>query len=203
MKHAIHPATRLIAWLMLLVAVQSLSGVLLAGLFLVFPLFGARVLRRGGQLIWRTRWLLLSLLVVFSWGIAGQPLWNGVGAPTQEGVLEALIHLGRLLLVLMAVATFLETMPLQDLLAATHVLLKPMRGIGLDPDRGVVRLMLVLRYVETLPRPRDWRSLLDAPTLNVSEQVEVNHQPLRWSDYALTLALVVVLSVFYFHQVLI
>ena len=201
MKLAVHPATRLIAWLLLLIAVQSLSGSALVGAFLLFPLFGKRVLRRGGQLIWRTRWLLLSLLIIFPWGIAGQPLWNGVGAPTQEGVLEALIHLGRLLLVLMAVAAFLETMPLHDLLAATHVLLKPMRGFGLDPDRGVVRLMLVLRYVETLPRPRDWGSLLDAPTLNVSERVEVNHQPLRWSDYGLTLVFVVTVSVFYYCQV--
>ena len=197
MKLAVRPATRLVAWLLLLVAVQSLSGSVLAGSFLLFPLFGARVLRRGGQLIWRTRWLLLSLLVIFPWGIAGQPLWNSAGAPTQEGVLEALTHLGRLLLVLMAVAAFLETMPLPDLLAATHILFKPLRGFGLDPDRGVVRLMLVLRYVETLPRPRDWRSLLDAPTLNASEQVEVNHQPLRWLDYGLMLALTAVATVFY------
>lgn len=197
MKLAVHPATRLIAWLLLLVAVQSLSGSALVGAFLLFPLFGTRALRRGGQLIWRTRWLLLSLFIIFPWGIAGQPLWNGVGAPTQEGVFEALIHLGRLLLVLMAVATFLETMPLQDLLAATHVLLKPMRGFGLDPDRGVVRLMLVLRYVETLPRPRDWRSLLDAPALNVSEPVEVSYQPLRWSDCGLTLILIVAVTFFY------
>lgn len=197
MKLAVHPSTRLIAWLLLLLAVQSLSGQVLAGSFLLFPLFGPRVLRRGGQLIWRTRWLLLSLLVVFPWGIAGQPLWIGVGAPTQEGVFEALTHLGRLLLVLMVVAAFLETMPLQDLLAATHKLLKPLRGFGLDPDRGVVRLMLVLRYVETLPRPRDWRRLLDAPTLNVSERIEVTHQPLRWSDYGLTLVFIVAVTTLY------
>ncbi len=197
MKLVVHPAIRLIAWLLLLVAVQSLGGRALAGSFLLFPLFGLRIIRRGGQLIWRTRWLLLSLLVIFPWGIAGQPLWNGVGAPTQEGALEALTHLGRLLLVLMVVSAFLETMPLQDLLAATHVLLKPMRGFGFDPDRGVVRLMLVLRYVETLPRPRDWRSLLDAPILNVSERVEVNHQPLRWSDYGLTLIFIVAVTFYY------
>jgi len=169
------------------------------GAFLLFPLFGAKVLRRGGQLIWRTRWLLLSLLIIFPWGIAGHPLWSGVGSPTHEGVLEALTHLGRLLLVLTTVAAFLETMPLPDLLAATHILLKPLRGFGLDPDRGVVRLMLVLRYVETLPRPRDWRSLLEAPSLNVSERVEVDDHPLRWSDYGLTLAFIVAMVVFYVH----
>lgn len=201
MKLPVHPATRLMAWLLLLLAVQCLSGSALAGAFLLFPLFGTGALRRGGQLIWRTRWLLLSLLVIFPWGIAGQPLWDGAAAPTYEGVHEALTHLGRLLLVLLAVAAFLETMPLADLLAATHLLLKPLRGLGLDPERGVVRLMLVLRYVDTLPRPRDWRSLLDAPRLAESELLEVEHQALRWTDYALALVFLVVVSQFILRQV--
>ena len=201
MKLPVHPATRLMAWLLLLLAVQCLSGSALAGAFLLFPLFGTGALRRGGQLIWRTRWLLLSLLVIFPWGIAGQPLWDGAAAPTYEGVHEALTHLGRLLLVLLAVAAFLETMPLADLLAATHLLLKPLRRFGLDPERGVVRLMLVLRYVETLPRPRDWRSLLDAPRLAESELLEVEHQALRWTDYALALVFLVVVSQFILRQV--
>lgn len=201
MKLPVHPATRLMAWLLLLLAVQCLSGSALAGAFLLFPLFGTGALRRGGQLIWRTRWLLLSLLVIFPWGIAGQPLWDGAAAPTYEGVHEALTHLGRLLLVLLAVAAFLETMPLADLLAATHLLLKPLRRFGLDPERGVVRLMLVLRYVETLPRPRDWRSLLDAPRLAESELLEVEHQAVRWTDYALALAFLVVVSLFILRQV--
>jgi energy-coupling factor transporter transmembrane protein EcfT len=192
----IHPTVRLIVWLLLMVFVQCLSGVALASVFLCLPMLGVRALRRGWRLIWRTRWLLVSLFVIFSWGVAGEPLWNGPAAPTQEGLREALTHLGRLLLVLMAVATFLEAMPLHDLLAATHTLLKPMRRFGLDPDRGVVRLMLVLRYVETLPRPRDWRTLLDAPAASVCELVEVNYHPLRRTDYIITLLVVVAVLFF-------
>ena len=134
-----------------------------------------------------------------AWGIAGEPLWNGVAAPTHEGLVEALTHLERLLLVLTTVAAFLEAMPLPDLLAATHFLLRPMRRFGLDPDRGVVRLMLVLRYVETLPRPRDWRSLLDVPASSVSERVEVNYQPLRVLDYALTATFAAVAALICFY----
>ena len=184
---AVHPVTRVIAWLLFLLAVQCLSGAVLGAVFLLLPLLGTTILRRGGHLIWRTRWLLLSLLVIFSWGVAGEPFWTGAAAPTHEGFREALTHLGRLLLVLMAVAAFLETMPLPDLLAATHTLLKPLQRLGLDPDRGVVRLMLVLRYAESLPRPRDWRSLLAAPVSSVNERVEVNYQPPRWTDYAIVL----------------
>ena len=187
---SVHPTTRLLVWLALLVGVQALSGVALAAAFALLPLAGRRGLQRGALLAWRARWLLVSLLVILSWGVAGEPLWQGALAPTIEGLREALTHFGRLLLVLFIVAAFLEAMPLPELLAATHVLLGPLRHLGVDPERGVVRLMLVLRYVETLPRPRDWRVLLKAPAPVVSERVEIDCQALRWTDGAIGVLLV-------------
>ena len=189
---SVHPTTRLLAWLALLVGVQALSGVALAAAFALLPLVCRRGLRRGAQLVWRARWLLASLLIILSWGVAGEPLWPGAVAPTIEGLSAALTHFSRLLLVLFVVAAFLESMPLPELLAATHVLLAPLRRCGVDPDRGVVRLMLVLRYVETLPRPRDWRALLKAPVAAACECVEVDCQALRWTDGLIGVGLVAV-----------
>jgi energy-coupling factor transporter transmembrane protein EcfT len=188
---SVHPATRLAGWVLLVVVVQSLEGLSLVVCFLLLPLFGLNVLRRGWRLICRAKWLLISLFVIFSWGVPGNSLWIGPLAPTLEGVSIALIHLGRLILVLMVVAAFLQTMSLPDLLVATHTWLKPLRRMGFDSDRGVVRLMLVLRYVESLPRPRDWRSLLDAPVPGVCELVEVDCRQLRPSDYVATVIFVV------------
>lgn len=195
----VHPATRLTAWLVLLVAVQLLSGAALLAACLLTPLLGMRVMQRGGRLIWRTRWLLLSLLLVFAWGMAGEPLWSGSLAPTHEGIDEAVKHVGRMLMVLVAVAAFLEFMPLADLLAATHALLKPFRRFGVDSDRGVVRLMLVLRYVETLPRPRDWKFLLETPETRASEVIEIGHQAMRWSDRLVMVGLLGALFLLYFR----
>ena len=161
--------------------------------FVLMPFLGVQVLRRGSRLIWRARWLLLSLFLILAWGTAGDPVWNGAASPTLDGLAAAWTQLGRLLLVLVAVAAFLEFMPLADLLTATHFMLRPLRRFGFDPDRGVVRLMLVLRYVETLPRPRDWRSLLNVPTSNACELVEVRHRPLQAQDYALAFACVAAL----------
>jgi energy-coupling factor transporter transmembrane protein EcfT len=190
------------AWLALLVAVQCLSGTKLLIACLLAPLAGARAMRRAGRLIWRARWLLLSLLAVFAWGVAGEPLWDGGLAPTREGVDEALKHLGRLLLVLVAVAAFLEFMPLADLLAAAHVLLAPLKRLGVDPDRGIVRLMLALRYAESLPRPRDWRSLLDVPETaacelgKVGEAIEIEQRAMRWTDGCVLAGLLAGLAAF-------
>lgn len=184
----LHPTARIALWLLLLLAIQCLDGWLLAVAFAGFPLLGSAALKRGGKLILRTRWLILSLFVVFSWGVAGQPLLAGMATPTYEGLHEALLHLGRLLLVLMAVAAFLESMSLPDLLGGTHQLMAPLRRFGFDSDRAIVRLMLVLRYVETLPRPRDWRILLDAPaTTDFSEFVEVDNRPLHMMDYLIVI----------------
>jgi energy-coupling factor transporter transmembrane protein EcfT len=171
-----------------MLAIQWLDGWVLAAIFLALPLVHRKVLSRGSRLVWRARWLLLSLFCVFAWGVAGEPLWHGFAAPSHEGLSAALTQLGRLLVMLMAVAAFLEDMPLSKLLTATHRMLNPLRRFGLDPDRGVVRLMLVLRYVETLPRPRDWRTLLDTPVGTVSEVLEVDEYPLRWSDFAVLVA---------------
>lgn len=195
MSH-VHPAARLVFWLILMLAAQCISGAALALVLLLVPLLGQRVLRRGRRLAWRARWLLISILVVFSWGVAGEPLWGGPFAPTREGLIEAFDPVGHLLLVLMAVAAFIEAMPLPDLLAATHVVLRPLRYMGIDPDRGVVRLMLVLRYVESLPRPRDWRTLLDAPQANETERLEVEYRSLIWTDYAIILGAAGMLAVF-------
>lgn len=192
----VHPAARLVAWVSLLIIVQCLSGAALALAFLLPPLCGAHILRRAARLIWRARWLLLALFAIMAWGVAGEPLWANALAPTVEGCHDALTHTARLLLVLFTVAAFLEAMPLADLLAATRLVLKPLSHLGFDPDRAVVRLMLVLRYVETLPRPRDWRVLLDAPPALHGERVEISQRPLRTPDYLLALASVAVVIYF-------
>ena len=201
LNFGIHPATRLLMWLLLLISAQCLSGSLLAVAIAVLPVFPWRVLRRGVKLVWRTRWLLLSLFIVFSWGVAGEPLWDGVAAPTCEGLTESSTHLARLILVLMLVAAFLETTPLGDLLMATHTLFSPLGKIGFDPDRGVIRLMLVLRYAESLPRARDWRSLLDAPLVDAPEWVEIDQRPFGSFDFvliALAIALAAVLMGYFY-----
>ena len=181
---SLHPATRLLVWLALLMAAQCLGGIVLLVALFAPLLLGRAVIRRAGRIVWRARWLLCSLFVIFAWGTAGDALWASNWAPTHEGLREAAQHLGRLVLVLMIVAAFLERMSLPDLLAATHTALSPLVRLGIDPDRGVVRLMLALRYAETLPRPRDWKTLLDLPEVTVSEAVEIHRMPFGWRDFA-------------------
>lgn len=182
------PATRLLVWLSLLIAVQGLDGFWLGAACVMSLFLGPRVVRRAWWLAWRIRWVIVSILVFFSWGAAGEPLWAGAGSPTVDGIHQGLTHLGRLGMVLIVLSALLGSMPMADMLAATHVLLRPFRRVGLEPDRGVIRLMLVLDYVESLPRSRDWRSLLSVSSRSKTELVEVSIHPIRWRD-AIVLAL--------------
>ena len=186
-----HPASGLLVWLVALVLIQCLEGshLLLAGL-LSLLLSGSKAQRRCARLAWGARWLFVSLFVIMAWGGAGEPAWSGLLAPSREGLADALTHVGRLLLVLMAVAILRERMSLPELLTGTRRFLEPLRRLGVDPDRGLVRLLLVLRHLETLPRPRDWRILLDVPTTaNTEEVFEIADRPFSGGDF-LVLALV-------------
>lgn len=196
-----HPTTRLVVWLLLLLASQRLDGEQLLAPVIVLPFFGLPALQRAARLAWRTRWLFLSLFVIVAWGVAGEPAWDGALAPSREGLLDAWTHGGRLLLALLAVALLLEWMPVPDLLVATHRLLQPLRRCGVDPDRSVVRLLLVMRHIETLPRPRDWRILLKLPVQGTDEVLELADRRFSWFDPVVILLVAGVVAAFCFRQV--
>jgi hypothetical protein len=61
--------------------------------------------------------------------------------------------------------------------------------------------MLVLRYVETLPRPRDWKSLLEIPeteSYESCEMIEIDHPAMRWIDGCVMAGLLAGLALFCF-----
>ena len=195
----LHPTTCLVAWLLSLVAVQGLQGSLLAVAFLVPPLFGRLALQCAIRLAWGARWLFLSLFVILAWGRAGEPVWGGAMAPSAEGLSEALTQVGRLLLVLMAVAVLRQRLSVPEFLTAAHRLLWPLRRCGVDTDRGIVRVLLVLQYLETTPRPRDWRRLLDVPEVSSSEVFELRDRHFPGRDYLIIGLLLVSVVLLYGH----
>jgi len=198
-KATLHPTTCLVAWLLSLVAVQGLQGSLFAASFLVPPLFGRQALQRAIRLAWGARWLFLSLFVILAWGRAGEPVWGSAMAPSAEGLSEALTQIGRLLLVLMAVAVLRQRLSVPEFLTAAHRLLWPLRRCGVDTDRGIVRVLLVLQYLETTPRPRDWRRLLDVPEASSSEVFELSDRHFPGRDYLIIGLLLVSVALLYGH----
>lgn len=152
-----HPASLLLTWLGFALALQwaPLSWLMFLALTsLVLSLAGA--FERSRNLLGRSRWLLLSLLVLFLFATPGEFLpgiWGRLGL-TYEGVEQAAEQLGRLLAMLSSLALLHQRLGTQGLLAGFHWLLAPF------PWRRatVVRLLLVLEFVEQKRKPgwREW-----------------------------------------------
>jgi len=181
---AFHPAVRLLAFLVLILAVQLGAPVLV--LALAAPLLlVAGVGERYRTLLRRSRWLLLSLFLVFALGTPGEALYQHPWSPTREGVLLGLEQGFRLAAVLLAVAWLLQTTRPVSLAQGIHTLAHPLRHLGLSPDRGIARLLLVLRHVDSAdawPHGRDWRRFLDEPAAESESVLEVVLAPLAGRD---------------------
>lgn len=190
----LHPAYRLFCWLLVVIAIQCLSGIGLAAALAGVMLLGRGVVGHFYRLARRARWLIASLIAVLAWGVAGEPVWAGGGGlvPTFEGLAEGAVQAGRLLLVLAAVAALLETTPVDRLMAGCHALLSPLRALGIDVERAVVRLSLALHYADRLPAGA-WKRLLATVSLLAPagpQSVLLALPPVRWQDRATALAAV-------------
>ena len=142
---------------------------------------GARVRR----LLRRIRFLLLVLVVLFAFFTPGEALLPVLGrfGPTREGVLLAAVHALRLLAVVMLVAVLLAKTGERELVSGLMVLAKPLAACGLPVERLAVRLLLVLRYVES-PPAGGWRALLGerGGELPGAETLKIHLPVLRLAD---------------------
>lgn len=148
-----HPAAQILAWCLLVAIMQMLPPVPLAaaaGSVLVCAFALSR--HKFIQLLRRTRWIMLSLLLIYAYSTPGQPLFGGFGSfsPTREGLGDGALQLARLLAALAALAILLDRLHRQQLIAGLYTLFAPLQLIGLSRERVAVRLALTLHYAEVV-----------------------------------------------------
>lgn len=146
-----HPAAQILAWCLLVATLQgmSLDALLLtAGLILLcaYTISGHKLT----QLLRRTRWILLSLLLIYAYSTHGQPLSDelGIFSPSREGLSDGVLQLARLLSALAGLAILLGRLHRQHLIAGLYTLFLPLRWLGMSRERVAVRLALTLHYAE-------------------------------------------------------
>ena len=160
-----HPASSILLGLLVLLAASSRDGwaLLLAALALVLTaVFTSK--RHFGLLLRRSRWLLLTLLILFGWLTPGTPL-PGLPGASQEGILLAAENLGRLLIALSVVALLLTALSPVELVAGLRSLLLPLILLGVSRDRIAVRLALTLEEVEAARSGRNEETTKDVAML--------------------------------------
>jgi hypothetical protein len=156
----IHPVARLAAWLAAMVAAFALP---IEAVLVLLVMFAARAgegtRRRWRELVHRTRWLLVAVLVAMTWSVPGEYLIPGFPG-TYEGLQAAFGQALSLLAALAAVSWLLDAGRSELVGAIHHVLRALVRPLGRESvaDRLAVRVMLVLAQLEA--PTAGWRSLL-------------------------------------------
>jgi len=178
-----HPAAQILTWCLLAATLQALapgallitSGVILLGAFVTSRHKFVLLLRR-------TRWVMLSLLLIYAWSTPGQALFDLLGrfSPTHEGLADGSMQLVRLLAALAGLAILLERLHRQLLIAGLYTLFAPMQWLGMSRERLSVRLALTLHYAEVtvLRGSGDWQATLRS-------LFEMRDEPMKQMELAL------------------
>jgi energy-coupling factor transporter transmembrane protein EcfT len=186
----IHPAAQILTWCLLVAIMQFTKLELLlvaAGFVLLFALMLSA--RKLVQLLRRTRWIMLSLLLIYAYSTPGQPLLDTLGmfSPSREGLSDGVLQLTRLLAALAGLAILLDRLHRQQLIAGLYTLFAPLRLIGVSRERVAVRLALTLHYTEVamLRETHTWqdnlRSLFESHD-ETSKQMELTLYRFSISD---------------------
>ena len=155
----LHPSSALIAWFAALVAVQSLDYPGLSACAVLLMLVPG-VAQPWLCFVRRARWLLATLWLILAYNTPGEAYADIVWAPTYEGLAEASVHAVRLIVMLGCLSWLFVRLGRDGLLAGLWGVLQPWRYFGLDTERLVVRLSLVLESLKTPQEKGAWRKIL-------------------------------------------
>lgn len=154
----LHPATLILLWSGGVFAAQELTRWGLATLALpVLALSFLLAEKRMRGLLYRTRWLFLSVLLLFVFSVPGERLPGLAGdiGITFDGIAAGGDHLLRLLLLLTSLALLHESLGTSGLVSGLYWLLIPLGKLRGLREKIIIRLLLVLDYVETDAK-RNW-----------------------------------------------
>lgn len=161
----LHPSLLIVFWCVLVALLQRLELawlLIVAGSVLAIGWYMAA--RKFAQLLRRTRWIMLSLLVIYAYTSSGQPLVAALGifSPAKEGLIDGASQLLRLIAALASLALLLDRLHRLDLISGLYTLFRPLKLIRLSRERCAIRLALTLQYAEVamLRRHAHWQDAL-------------------------------------------
>lgn len=147
----VHPATRILLFVILAAALSWLSAAGLALVAVIFLPWALLRAQRFFRFLYRLRYVLLAMVAVhaltFGTAFDGETL-------SQLG-----LTLARLLLVIALLCVLVSALPREHLLSGLVVLLEPLARFGVPAERIAIRLALTLSYAEQA-RGRGWHELL-------------------------------------------
>ena len=140
--------------------------------------------RRWLDLTYRARWLLLTLWLIMAYNAPGDAWLDQSWAPTYEGMAEGSLQVARLSVLLLWLAWLFVRLGRELLVSAVWGLLQPARTLGLEVERLVVRLSLVLENLQAPQERGAWRRMLRVEMQDVvgPDAVHMTEMPWRLRD---------------------
>lgn len=178
-----HPSCALIVWLAAVLGVQFVGY---AGLALLVA--GALMLNLAAASRWlgyirRARWLVLTLWLILAYNTPGEAFHDLAWAPTYEGMAEANLQAARLLAMLACLAWLFVRLGHDGMVGGLWGMLQPVRALGVDVERLVVRLSLVLENLQTPPEKGAWKRMLAAEASTVGGREVLHFSLMRWARH--------------------
>lgn len=151
----VHPVLRIVCFviLALFLALGNAHQLLLSALLvsLLFAAAGMASFSGLGKTLWRMRWFLLSIVVIYAWMTPGAPLFEAGRyadwLPSVPGLLAGGQRLLALVLIVAAVHWLLFVTPQPRLVSALYWLAWPLGLLGISRRRLAVRVALTLERV--------------------------------------------------------
>lgn len=193
----IHSSLQITTWCLLVVLIQRLTLLplcFMASVILVVSVYFAAP--KLTQLLRRTRWILLSLLLIYAYATPGEAALPMLGSwsPMREGLQDGAAQLLKLLAALASLAILLENLPRLQLIAGLYSLFAPLNFLGVSRERCAIRLALTMHYAEVamLPKNARWQDALHdlfTPHDGALEPIILPVQRMTRLDYAVALLL--------------
>ncbi|HQT26964.1 MAG TPA: energy-coupling factor transporter transmembrane component T [Burkholderiales bacterium] len=143
---SLHPATRILLWVSLVVFTFSTQAEAL--FFLTLFLAVLLILQRNAlffRLLRRIRWILVSLFFIYAFETPGNPVFHS--GPTMEGLISGGIQAWRIVLTIGFLAFLHAATSREKMLSGIYTLLLPFKR-WIKVERIAVRLLLTLHYAE-------------------------------------------------------
>jgi energy-coupling factor transporter transmembrane protein EcfT len=156
----LHPTCALLVWLATVLGVQFVGYVGMAVLSGVALLLVPQAATRWLVYVRRAKWLLLTLWLILAYNTPGEAWLDRTWLPTHEGIAEANLQAVRLVVMLLWLSWLFVRLGRDGLVGGLWGLLKPFRWVGLEVERLVVRLSLVLENLQEPPEKGAWRRVL-------------------------------------------
>jgi energy-coupling factor transporter transmembrane protein EcfT len=200
----LHPSTKVMLVIVLGIAVQALQtrALIFLGLMLMLLMIQFRAVVFW-RMLRRTRWLLLTLLLVFALTTPGEylPNWPYEIGPTYEGLYSGAIQAGRLTAMIAGLSLLLATTDREHLIAGLLTLLHPLNYLKLPFERFAARLWLTLHYVEQpssikpgqrlTDRLAAFSTIEDESTQSAPETIVVPLPLFTWRDGLVVLGMII------------